>query len=96
MKPPPKQKTENAHNEIAGIQPIPLHRAKDIMKEEGIKYSDEELSEVLQFISKVISITTSHYERRKERQAKVISINTNRTHEKESILIHPSKYRRAG
>lgn len=96
MKTPPKQKTENTHNEITGVQTIPFHRAKDIMKEEGIEYSDEELSEVLQFISKVISITTSHNERRRERQAKVISINTNHTHEKESIPLHPSKYRRAG
>ena len=53
-----------------------------------------ELQEILDFISNVISITTCHYERIKEKETKVISINTS-THETKSISLHPSKYRRA-
>lgn len=73
---------------------ISIERAKEIMEEEGLEYSDDELQEILDFISNVISITTCHYERIKEKETKVISINTS-THETKSISLHPSKYRRA-
>jgi hypothetical protein len=87
--------TEKPAEEITGKEMVSLNRAKEIMIEEGIEYADEELKEVLQFISKVVSITTAHYERRSEKQAKIISINTNTTHETKSIPLHPREYRRA-
>ncbi len=87
--------TEKPSEEITGKEMVSVHRAKEIMKEEGIEYSDEELKELLQFISKVVSITTAHYERVNEREAKIISINTNTTHETKSIPLHPREYRRA-
>ena len=65
------------------------------MKEEGIDYSDEELKEVLQFIAKVVSITTGHYERVKEKEIKVNAIQTNKPHETKSLPLYPCKYRRA-
>lgn len=88
--------TKRQVNEAKVVQQaIPLARAKEIMIEEGIEYTDEELKEVLQFITKVISIATGHYERLKEKEAKVISINTITTHETKSIPLHPCKHRRA-
>lgn len=45
---------------------ISLKRAKVIMKEEGIDYSDEELEEVLAFISEIVIISSSHYYRMKK------------------------------
>jgi len=78
---------------LTGIKTISIEAAKKIMEEEGMEYSDEQLQEVLDFISKVISITTYHYERIKEKETKVISINTS-THETKSISLHPSKHRR--
>lgn len=80
--------------ETSGSKTISFQRAKEIMQEEGIDYTDEELKEVLDFISKVISITTSHYERIKQKQAKVISVNTNKPHETKSISLHSSEYGR--
>ncbi|RYZ27117.1 MAG: hypothetical protein EOO10_13690 [Chitinophagaceae bacterium] len=74
---------------------IPLARAKDIMREEGIDYTDEELKEVLQFVAKVVSITTTHYERVKQKEATIININTSTTHETKSLPLHPRQYRRA-
>jgi len=80
---------------LIGVKTISIEAAKKIMEEEGIEYSDEELKEILDFISNIISLTTSHYERIKEKETKVISINTS-THETKSIPLHPSKHRRAG
>ncbi len=96
MKTKPIPQIEKPTDEVAGAKTISLQRTKEIMKEEGIEYTDEELKEILHFISKVITITTSHYERIKQKQAKIISINTNSTHETKSIPIHQSKYGRTG
>jgi hypothetical protein len=74
---------------------IPLSRAKDIMREEGIDYTEEELKEVLQFVAKVVSITTTHYERAKHKEATVININSTTTHETKSLPLHPRQHRRA-
>jgi hypothetical protein len=96
MKTKPIQQKEKSTDEVTGAKTISLQRAKEIMNEEAIEYTDEELKEILDFISKVITITTSHYERVKEKQAKIISINTNSTHETKSIPLHQSKYGRTG
>ena len=85
---------EVQREKLIGLKTISIEAAKKIMEEEGIEYSDQELQEILDFISNAISITTSHYERIKEKQTKVISINTS-THETKSIPLHPSKHRRA-
>jgi hypothetical protein len=45
------------------VKTIPLARAREICQEEELDYTDEELVLMLDFVSKVISITTSHYER---------------------------------
>ena len=95
MKTRPLSERENHDSETKGAEVISLHRAKEIMREEGIDYTDDELTEILQFLSKVISITTSHYERVKQKQAKIISINTNTTHETKSVPLHPCEHRRA-
>lgn len=42
---------------------ISLKRIREIMKEEEIEYTDEELNEILDFISNIITITTEHYKR---------------------------------
>jgi hypothetical protein len=96
MKTKPIQQKEKSTDEVTGAKTISLQRAKEIMNEEAIEYTDEELKEILDFISKVITITASHYERVKEKQAKIISINTNSTHETKSIPLHQSKYGRTG
>jgi ribosomal protein L17 len=88
--------TEKPAEEITGKEMVSLNRAKEIMNEEAIEYTDEELKEILHFISKVVSITTANYERLKDKQAIVISINTNTTHETKSISLHSREYRRAG
>lgn len=90
-----KTKQKPLKEELAGVKTISLVRAKEIMKEEGIEYTDDELKQVLDFISTVISITAPHYERLQQKKVKVISINTNSPHETKSIPLHPCKYRRA-
>lgn len=87
---------EKTNGEIIGSGTISFKRAREIMLEEGIEYTDEELKEVLDFISKVVTISTNHYERLNEKKAKIISINTNHPHETKSISLHQSKYGRTG
>lgn len=95
MKTKLNQLKENRMNEPARVKTITLHRAIEITKEEKFEYTDDELSEVHQFVSKIVSITTAHYERTKQNEAKVINTNTNRTHETTSLPLHPSQHRRA-
>ena len=48
---------------------ISLERAREICEEEELDYTHDELVLILDFVSKVISITTSHYERTYSRAA---------------------------
>lgn len=95
MKTKTNQPAKKLANGILGVQILSFVRAKEIVKEEGIDYTDDELAEVLQFVSKVVSITTTQYERTKQNEATVININTNTTHETASIPLHPREHRRA-
>jgi hypothetical protein len=90
------QLRENGKKAEEGKETISVHRAQEIMQEEGIEYKDEELKEILQFISKVLLITATHFERIKERESKIISINTNPPHETKNIPLHSGKYGRTG
>ena len=74
---------------------LSLQRAKEIMEEEGITYTDEELQEVINTISKWIVISTEHYSRLKQK-TKIISHNLNPTHETKCIPIHSRKYGQTG
>lgn len=86
---------EKPQENMLETKTITIERAKEIMKEEGIEYTGEELKQVLDFISEVILITTTHFERVKQKETKVISINTNRIHETKSIPLYSSEHRRA-
>jgi hypothetical protein len=80
---------------VKSAKTISLERAREICKEEELDYSREELVLILDFVSKVVSITTSHYERTYCKAAWLL-INTNHLYEAESILIHPGQYGRTG
>lgn len=95
MKTNPKSNCEGGESETKGDSIITLQRAKEIMKEEEIEYTDDELREVLHFVASVTTITNTHYERTKQTEAKIISINQNTTHETESHSLHPCEHRRA-
>lgn len=95
MKTNPKSTCETSAFETKGASTITLQRAMEIIKEEEIDYTDDELKEVLFFVASVITITTTHYERTKQSEAKVISIKTNTTHETTSHSLHPCEHRRA-
>jgi hypothetical protein len=95
MKAKPSQLKGNRLNEPVIVKTITFQRAKEITKEEEIQYTDEELTEILQFVAKIVSITTAHNERTKQNEATVININTNTTHETKSIPLHPCQHRRA-
>jgi hypothetical protein len=96
MKTTVHQSNEKTDQEAIEQNVLSLQRAKEIMQEEGITYTDEELQEVIDLISKWIIISTDYYKRLKERNTKIISLHTNHSHETKSISIHSRKYRRTG
>jgi hypothetical protein len=96
MKTTVHQSNEKTDQEAIERKVLSLQRAREIMQEEGITYTDEQLQEVIDLISKWIIISTDHYKRLKERKTKIISLNTNHSHETKSIPIHPRKYGRTG
>ena len=61
MKPSIAHLNEKSGQEAIEQKILSLHRVRDIMEEEGIQYTDEELQEVIEFISKWIIISTDHY-----------------------------------
>jgi hypothetical protein len=73
---------------------ISLEKCREIMKENGIEYTDEELLTLRDFLYRLFEISNSHYERIKEREAKVIDINQ-KDYEKNSIPLCKSEHRRA-
>ena len=88
--------SDNKTNQEAIEQNVlSLQRVREIMQEEGIEYTDEELQEVINTISKWIVISADHYSRIKQK-TKIISLNSNPTHETKSIPIHSRKYGRTG
>lgn len=96
MKSQTTQLDEKTGQEAIERKFISLERAREIMQEEGIEYTDEELQDVVDFIAKMIIISTDHYKRSKERKIKVIPLNSNHPHETKSISIHPRKHGRTG
>jgi FKBP-type peptidyl-prolyl cis-trans isomerase (trigger factor) len=96
MKPSIVHLNEKPVQEAIEQKILSLHRVREIMEEEGIQYTDEELQEMIDFISKWIIISTDHYKRLKERKTKIISLNTDHSHETKSIPIHSRKYGRTG
>lgn len=96
MKPTAPQSNEEAGQEAIERKMLSLQRAREIMQEEGITYTNEELQEMIDLISKWIVISTDHYARLKQQKTKIISLNSNQSHETTSIPIHPRKYGRTG
>ena len=88
--------TENSDKKINEAAPISIQRVKQIMVEEGISYTDEEINEILHFLFSAILIATAHYERKTKNEMKVISIKTNTTDETKSIPLYPCQHRRTG
>jgi FKBP-type peptidyl-prolyl cis-trans isomerase (trigger factor) len=89
------QSDKNANQEAIERNVLSPQRVKEIMQEEGIEYTEEELQEVIDTISKWIVISADHYSRIKQK-TKIISLNSNPTHETKSIPIHSRKYGRTG
>jgi Ca2+-binding EF-hand superfamily protein len=57
------EKKKYQKNSTRNPETISLKRIREIMKEEEIEYTDEELNEILDFVSNVITITIEHYKR---------------------------------
>jgi len=89
------QSDKKANQEAIERNLLSPQRVKEIMQEEGIEYTEEELQEVIDTISKWIVISADHYSRIKQK-TKIISLNSNPTHETKSIPIHSRKYGRTG
>jgi hypothetical protein len=73
---------------------ISIEKCRNVMKENGIEYTDEELLILRDFLYRLLEISSSNWERIKEKEAKIFEINQ-LDHEKKSIPLCESKHRRA-
>lgn len=74
---------------------VSIEKCREIMSQDGLEYTDEELLVIRDFMYLIADITRSHYERVQE-QSKIIDINENNSdHETKSISIRQGEYRRA-
>ncbi|MDZ4792831.1 MAG: hypothetical protein SGI83_01000 [Bacteroidota bacterium] len=74
---------------------VSIEQCREIMNRDGLKYTDEELHVIRDFMYLIADITRSHYERIQEKN-KIIDINENNCdHETKSLFIRPGQYRRA-
>jgi hypothetical protein len=75
---------------------ISLEKLKEVMNQNGLEYSKEELLLIRDFLYRLAEIAVSHYERKQDSNTKVISINkTDHYDQKESIPICQGEHRRA-
>jgi len=75
---------------------ISLEQSREILNQNGIEYTDEEILIIREFMYRVAEITTKHYQRIKENNGKVIPIIQTNQDETKSISLHSGKYRRTG
>lgn len=76
---------------------VSIEQCREVMKANGIEYTDEELLLVREFLYRLADISGSHYQRRKEQElkAKIIKLN-NEDNGQTSIPLYPCEYRRTG
>ena len=72
-----------------------IEKAKAILNQRGISYTDEEITIIQNFITRLTEITLAFQERIKAQR--VIPITSINDHESaKSLPLHPCQYRRAG
>ncbi len=73
---------------------FPIEKAKAILNQQGISYTDEEITIILNFITQLTEITLAFQERAKA--TRVITITQINDHESaKSLSLHPCQHRRA-
>lgn len=74
---------------------FPIEKAKAILNQHGISYTDEEITIIRDFITRLTEITLAFHERAKSKRA--IPITQINDHESaKSLPLHPCQHRRAG
>ncbi|MDR3712609.1 MAG: hypothetical protein P4L51_07330 [Puia sp.] len=79
----------------AAIRPtFHIEKTKAILNQHGISYTDEEITIIQDFITRLTEITLAFHERAKSKR--VISITQINDHESaKSLPLHPCQHRRA-
>lgn len=73
---------------------FPIEKAKAILNQRGINYTDEEITIIRDFITRLTEITLAFHERAKAKR--VIPITQINDHEPaKSLSLHPRQHRRA-
>ncbi|MBN9379945.1 MAG: hypothetical protein J0H74_04230 [Chitinophagaceae bacterium] len=80
--------------EIATVRMLTIDPSKAILNQHGINYTDEEITIIRDFITRLTEITLAFHERAKVKR--VIPITQINNHESaKSLPLHPSQHRRA-
>ncbi len=90
------ERSKTDHPLSPAITPaFPIEKAKAILNQYGISYTDEEIAIIRDFITRLTEITLAFHERAKAKR--VIPITQINDHESaKSLSLHPCQHRRAG
>ena len=72
---------------------LSLEQSREILNQNGIEYTDEEILIIREFMYQMAEMANHHYHNHRIIQPKIISIK--KVNETKSILIRPCKHRRA-
>ena len=76
---------------------LTLDQSKEILNRNGIAYTDEEISIILEFMRRITEITTAYYQRMKDQSIKIPTITPIENHDPTaSIPLYPRKHGRTG
>lgn len=75
---------------------LSLEVSKTILNQHGIKYTEEEIIVIREFLYRLAEITSAYYQRLKENSSEIITLTPNNQDETKSIPIRSGEYRRAG
>ncbi len=96
MKKTAQRKTDRQPSfEIATVRMLTIDRSKAILNQRSITYTDEEITIIRDFLTRLTEITLAFHERAKAKR--VIPITQINDHESaKSVPLHPRQHRRAG
>ena len=97
MKRPPLRsvKTETPVDTITNPT-LSFEESREILNSNGISYTDEEITIIREFMSRVTEITTAYFQRLKENNVNSFITPIENHDPTESIPLHPRQHRRAG
>lgn len=92
------ERQKNEQTDYSNIFPdkVSLDKIRNIWNDADEQYTDEQLYQIREWVYAMASVIIHVAEKRKKNNNRIIEFNPNADEEKESNIICPGEYRRAG